>query len=75
MSAAAERGARGAAFSSSRQATPMATALILYHSFYGHIEAMADAAARGARSVPGTVVDVKRVPETVPAEVFRGAGG
>lgn len=53
----------------------MATALILYHSFYGHIEAMADAAARGARSVPGTVVDVKRVPETVPAEVFRGAGG
>lgn len=53
----------------------MAKVLILYHSFYGHIEAMADAVARGARSVPGTVVDVKRVPETVPAEVFRGAGG
>jgi len=53
----------------------MAKVLILYHSFYGHIEAMADAVARGARSVPGAVVDVKRVPETVPAEVFRGAGG
>lgn len=53
----------------------MAKVLILYHSFYGHIEAMADAVARGARSVPGATVDVKRVPETVPAEVFRGAGG
>lgn len=53
----------------------MAKVLVLYHSFYGHIEAMASAVARGARSVPGTVVDVKRVPETVPVEVFRGAGG
>jgi len=53
----------------------MTKVLILYHSFYGHIEAMAEAIARGARSVAGTVVDVKRVPETVPAEVFQGAGG
>lgn len=53
----------------------MAKVLVLYHSFYGHIEAMAAAVARGARSVPDTVVDLKRVPETVPADVFRGAGG
>lgn len=53
----------------------MAKVLVLYHSFYGHIEAMAGAVARGARSVQGTVVDLKRVPETVSAEVFRSAGG
>jgi NAD(P)H dehydrogenase (quinone) len=53
----------------------MTKILILYHSFYGHIEAMAGAVARGARSVPGSAVDLKRVPETVPSEVFRGAGG
>lgn len=53
----------------------MARVLVLYHSFYGHIEAMAGAVARGARSVHGTVVDVKRVPETVPSEVFHSAGG
>ena len=53
----------------------MAKVLVLYHSFYGHIEAMAAAVARGARSVPDAVVDLKRVPETVPPDAFRGAGG
>ena len=53
----------------------MAKVLVLYHSFYGHIEAMAAAVARGARSVPDAVVDLKRVPETMSPEVFRGAGG
>ncbi len=53
----------------------MAKILVLYHSFYGHIEAMAGAVAEGARSVAGTTVDLKRVPETVPADVFKGAGG
>jgi NAD(P)H dehydrogenase (quinone) len=53
----------------------MAKVLVLYHSFYGHIEAMAKAVAQGARAVPGTTVDVKRVPETLPAEVFKSAGG
>ena len=53
----------------------MAKVLVLYHSFYGHIEAMAEAIAQGARSVPGTTADIKRVPETVPADVFRGAKG
>lgn len=53
----------------------MAKVLVLYHSFYGHIEAMAHAVAEGARSVPGTTVDLKRVPETVPADVFKSSGG
>ena len=53
----------------------MAKVLVLYHSFYGHIEAMATAVAEGAREVSGATVDIKRVPETVPADVFAKAGG
>ena len=53
----------------------MAKILVLYHSFYGHIEAMAQAVAKGAREVPGAQVDLKRVPETMPDEAFRNAGG
>lgn len=53
----------------------MAKILVLYHSFYGHIEAMAQAVADGARDVPGTTVDIKRVPETMSQEAFRKAGG
>lgn len=53
----------------------MAKVLVLYHSFYGHIEAMATAVAQGAREVAETIVDLKRVPETMPADVFKGAGG
>jgi len=53
----------------------MARVLVLYHSFYGHIEAMANAVAEGAREVPSSTVDVKRVPETVPDETFKAAGG
>ena len=53
----------------------MAKVLVLYYSYYGHIEAMAGAIAEGAREVAGAQVDVKRVPETVPDEVFRKSGG
>ena len=53
----------------------MAKVLVLYYSFYGHIEAMAAAVADGAREVPGCSVDLKRVPETMPADVFAKAGG
>lgn len=42
--------------------------LVLYYSTYGHIEAMAEAVAEGARSA-GAIVDIKRVPETVPDAV------
>ncbi|WP_312341986.1 NAD(P)H:quinone oxidoreductase [Stutzerimonas nitrititolerans] len=53
----------------------MAKILVLYHSMYGHIETMANAVAEGARSVEGAEVTIKRVPETMPAEVFKNAGG
>jgi NAD(P)H dehydrogenase (quinone) len=53
----------------------MAKVLVLYHSFYGHIEAMANAVAEGARQVGGAQVEIKRVPETMPDDVFRKAGG
>ena len=48
--------------------------LVLYHSTYGHIEAMAEAVAEGARSVEGAVVDIKRVPELVSEELARASG-
>ena len=48
--------------------------LVLYHSTYGHIEAMAEAVAAGARSVEGAVVDIRRVPELVPEELARQSG-
>ncbi|HEY8357918.1 MAG TPA: NAD(P)H:quinone oxidoreductase [Ramlibacter sp.] len=53
----------------------MAKILVLYHSFYGHVETMANAVAQGAREVAGAQVDVKRVPETMPEEAFKAAGG
>lgn len=53
----------------------MAKILVLYHSMYGHIETMAQAVAKGAREVAGAQVDVKRVPETMPEEAFKAAGG
>jgi NAD(P)H dehydrogenase (quinone) len=47
----------------------MAKILVLYYSMYGHIEQMADAVAEGARSAGGsTTVDIRRVPETIPAD-------
>lgn len=47
----------------------MAKVLVLYYSSWGHVGAMAQAVAEGARSVPGTEVAVKRVPDLVPEEV------
>jgi NAD(P)H dehydrogenase (quinone) len=46
--------------------------LVLYYSSYGHVEALADAVAEGARSA-GAKVDVKRVSETAPEEVAKAA--
>ena len=50
----------------------MTKVLVLYHSAYGHIETMANAVAEGAREA-GAQVDIKRVPETVPAEIAKAA--
>lgn len=52
----------------------MARILVLYYSSYGHVETMAKAVAEGAGSVAGCTVDLKRVPELVPAEVAAQAG-
>lgn len=51
----------------------MTKVLVLYYSSYGHIEVMAEAVAEGARSVSGTTVDIKRVPELVSDEVAAAA--
>lgn len=53
----------------------MAKILVLYHSFYGHVESMAAAVARGALEVAGTEVVVKRVPETMSDDAVAAAGG
>ena len=53
----------------------MARVLVLYYSMYGHIEAMAQAVAEGARDASASKVDIKRVPELVPDDVFRKSGG
>jgi NAD(P)H dehydrogenase (quinone) len=54
------------------QEKPVSKVLVLYYSTYGHIETMAQAVAEGARAT-GAQVDVKRVPETVPAEIAQSA--
>lgn len=49
--------------------------LVLYYSTYGHIETMAGAVAEGARTVAGTDVTVKRVPELMSDDVLKRIGG
>ena len=51
----------------------MAKILVLYYSSYGHIEAMAEAVAEGARGA-GADVDIRRVAETAPEAVVKAAG-
>lgn len=51
----------------------MTKVLVLYYSSYGHIETMAEAIAEGARGA-GAEVDLRRVPETAPEAVVKGAG-
>lgn len=44
--------------------------LIVYYSMYGHVHRMAEAIANGAKEVNGAEVEMRRVPETLPAEVL-----
>lgn len=48
--------------------------LIVYYSMYGHIHRMAEAVAEGARAVDGVEVAMRRIPETLPAEVLEKMG-
>ena len=52
----------------------MSKLLVLYYSTYGHVETLAEAIAEGARSVAGTEVALKRVPELMSPEVAEKAG-
>ncbi len=47
---------------------------IVYYSMYGHIRAMAQAAAEAANQVPGVTATIYRVPETLPDEVLEKMG-
>jgi NAD(P)H dehydrogenase (quinone) len=48
--------------------------LIPFYSLYGHVYKMAQAVADGAAQVEGATVDLRRVPETLPAEVLQKMG-
>ncbi len=48
--------------------------LIPFYSLYGHVYKMAQAVAEGAAKVEGAQVDLRRVPETLPAEVIEKMG-
>jgi NAD(P)H dehydrogenase (quinone) len=48
--------------------------LIVYYSMYGHIHKMAQAVAEGVNSVSGAEAVLRRVPETLPAEVLEKMG-
>lgn len=53
----------------------MTKVLVLYYSMYGHVDTLAKAVAEGAKKVSGVEISVKRVPETMPEEAFKNAGG
>jgi len=48
--------------------------LIVFYSMYGHIYKMAEAMAEGVRAVPGAEAILRRVPETLPADVLEKMG-
>ncbi|MCK4846964.1 MAG: NAD(P)H:quinone oxidoreductase [Deltaproteobacteria bacterium] len=48
--------------------------LVLYYSMYGHIHTMARAVAEGIEEVDDTRAVLRRVPETLPAEVLEKMG-
>jgi NAD(P)H dehydrogenase (quinone) len=48
--------------------------LVVFYSTYGHIYRMAEAVAAGAREVEGAEVTLRRVPETLPAEILEKTG-
>jgi NAD(P)H dehydrogenase (quinone) len=52
----------------------MMKVLIVYYSMYGHIYKMAEAAAEGVRAVEGAEAVLRRVPETLPADVLEKMG-
>lgn len=47
---------------------------VIFYSTYGHMWQMAEAAAEGAREVSGADVQLRRFPETLPAEIIEAQG-
>jgi len=47
---------------------------VIFHSLYGHVYQLAEALAKGARSVPGTEVQLLQVTETLPDSVLEKMG-
>jgi NAD(P)H dehydrogenase (quinone) len=48
--------------------------LLVYYSMYGHLHRMMEAAAEGAEEVAGVEAELRRVPETLPADVLEAMG-
>ncbi len=48
--------------------------LVVYYSLYGHTYRMAQAVAEGARTIEGAEVEMKRVPETLSADIIEKMG-
>ncbi len=48
--------------------------LVVFYSLYGHVFKMAEAVADGAAQVEDAEVKIRRVPETLPAEVLEKMG-
>lgn len=48
--------------------------LIVYYSTYGHVHKMAEAVAEGVKEVAGAEAAMRRVPETLPADVLAKMG-
>jgi len=48
--------------------------LIVFYSTYGHVYQMAEAVAEGAGRLAGAEVEIRRAPETLPADVLEKMG-
>lgn len=48
--------------------------LVVYYSMYGHVHKMARAVVEGVQEVSGAEAVLRRVPETLPAEVLEAMG-
>jgi NAD(P)H dehydrogenase (quinone) len=48
--------------------------VVVFYSMYGHIHAMAEAAAEGAAEIPSMNVAIRRVPETLSDEILGKMG-
>lgn len=52
----------------------MANILIIHHSLHGHTHFLAESIEKGAMEVKGTLVEMRRVPETKPSDVLERLG-